>query len=144
MKTFISALVLLSMGTPLCLAYPSATGKSVKQGNQPTETGDVAHEDTPLEQSDYDRTFASFPQRAGDLCKDQLNSVSVEFKANGPGSIRIDNVPPACMTLATLFLPDSERSPPIPLGSASLGFSGLSDDDLQDIQTLLDSHKHED
>lgn len=83
----------------------------------------------------------------------------MEFIPTGPGAFRIDNVPPACMTLATLFLDGPDSPDPIPLGkdnltllylasvanvrsagSASIGFSGIDDDELQRLQAILDAN----
>ncbi|KAJ6025076.1 hypothetical protein N7444_012755 [Penicillium canescens] len=62
--------------------------------------------------------FAGLPQPAADTCKDQLNGVKVEFTPTGPGAFRIDNAPSAC--------------------SAALGYTGLSDDDINKLQAALE------
>ncbi|GAB1200189.1 hypothetical protein APSETT444_009556 [Aspergillus pseudonomiae] len=128
MKSSVSALTLLFLGTlQVSLAQPTGTGN-----HNGTQDG------SKLENHGND-ILASFPQPAGDLCNDQLEGVIVEFIPTGPGGFRIDNVPPACMTLATLFLEGPGSPSPIPLGSASLGFSGISDDGLQRLQAILDA-----
>ncbi|KAB8220824.1 hypothetical protein BDV33DRAFT_203032 [Aspergillus novoparasiticus] len=131
MKSSVSALALLFLGAPqFSLAHPTGTEKL-----------NGTEGDSELEKHGYD-VLASFPQPAGDLCNDQLKDVTVEFIPTGPGAFRIDNVPPACMTLATLFLDGPDSPVPIPLSSASLGFSGIDDDELQRLQAILDADTH--
>ncbi|KNG88680.1 hypothetical protein ANOM_003089 [Aspergillus nomiae NRRL 13137] len=128
MKSSVSALTLLFLGT-LQVSFAQPTGIVNCNG---TENG-------PKPEKHGNDILASFPQPAGDLCNDQLKGVTVEFIPTGPGGFRIDNVPPACMTLATLFLEGPGSPSPIPLGSASLGFSNISDDGLQRLQAILDA-----
>ncbi|KAE8334592.1 hypothetical protein BDV24DRAFT_156744 [Aspergillus arachidicola] len=150
MKSSVSALALLFLLAPqFSLAHP--TGTENLKGTKG---------DSELEKHGYG-VLASFPQPAGDLCNDQLKDVTVEFIPTGPGAFRIDNVPPACMTLATLFLdgPDSPDCTPLgkdnltllylasvanirSAGSASLGFSGIDNDELQRLQAILDADTH--
>lgn len=55
-------------------------------------------------------------------------------------AVRADNVPSACMDLATVILndPTQEGGPiPTPLGSASLQYTGLTDKDKADLQNAL-------
>ncbi|OGM41196.1 hypothetical protein ABOM_009572 [Aspergillus bombycis] len=128
MKSFVSALVPLFLGAlQASLAHPTGTGNH------------NGTEDSPKPDNYGTDILASFPQPAGDLCNDQLKGVTVEFIPTGPGAFRIDNIPPTCMTLATLFLEGPGSPDPIPLGPASLGFSGISDDGLQRLQAILDA-----
>ncbi|KAE8413356.1 hypothetical protein BDV36DRAFT_287105 [Aspergillus pseudocaelatus] len=148
MKSSVSALALLYLGVPqFSVAHPTGT-----------ENLNRTEDDSKPQKHEND-VFTSFPQPAGDLCNGQLKDVIVEFIPTGPGAFRIDNVPPACMTLATIFLDDPDSPDPVPLGkdnsiilflasvtnirstgSASLGFSGISDDELQRLQAILDAH----
>ncbi|KAJ5356524.1 hypothetical protein N7517_011133 [Penicillium concentricum] len=83
--------------------------------------------------------FEGLPQPAADTCKSQLNGVEVKFSSTGPGAFRVDNVPSACMTLSNVILGQDPNQPaPTPLGSAALGYSGLSDDDINKLQAALD------
>lgn len=61
--------------------------------------------------------FAGLPQPAANECKSQLHGVTVTFSRKGDDGVRIDGVPPACMTLANVFLEDGPgESAPIPMG----------------------------
>ncbi|KAE8143993.1 hypothetical protein BDV38DRAFT_277056 [Aspergillus pseudotamarii] len=128
MKSSVSALALLLLGAPqFSLAHPTGT-----------ENLNRTEDDSKPQKHGYD-VFTSFPQPAGDLCNGQLKDVTVEFIPTGPGAFRIDNVPPACMTLATIFLDGPDSPDPVPLGSTSLGFSSISDDEPQRLQAILDA-----
>ncbi|KAE8164012.1 hypothetical protein BDV40DRAFT_298949 [Aspergillus tamarii] len=129
MKSSASALALLFLRAPqFSFAHPTGT-----------ENLNRAENNSKPQKHGYD-VFTSFTQPEGDLCNGQLKDVTIEFVPTGPGAFRIDNVPPACMTLATIFLNGPDSPDPIPLGSASLGFSGISDDELQRLQAILDTH----
>ncbi|KAJ5178134.1 uncharacterized protein N7500_000833 [Penicillium coprophilum] len=83
--------------------------------------------------------FEGLPQPAADTCKSQLNGVEVKFTPTGPGAFRVDNVPSACMTLSNVILGQDPNQPaPTPLGSAALGYSGLSEDDINKLQGALE------
>ncbi|OQE44348.1 hypothetical protein PENCOP_c002G07582 [Penicillium coprophilum] len=83
--------------------------------------------------------FEGLPQPAADTCKSQLNGVEVKFTPTGPGAFRVDNVPSACMTLSNVILGQDPNQPaPTPLGSAALGYSGLSEDDINKLQAALE------
>ncbi|KAJ5200272.1 hypothetical protein N7472_005476 [Penicillium cf. griseofulvum] len=83
--------------------------------------------------------FAGLPQPAADTCKNQLNGVKVKFTPTGQGAFRVDNVPSACMTLSNVILGQDPNQPaPTPLGSAALGYSGLSEEDINKLQGALE------
>ncbi|KAL4922574.1 hypothetical protein BDW62DRAFT_196578 [Aspergillus aurantiobrunneus] len=86
-----------------------------------------------------DDPFEGLPQPAADTCKEQLNGASVRFTPAGKGAFRIDNVPSACMTLSNVLLGQDPAQPaPTPLGSSTLAYSGLSDDEIARLQGALE------
>lgn len=103
----------------------------------------------PLHQSQHQsqadsasQYFDTLPQPAGSLCRDQLSGVTVNFTPLGEGSFKMDNVPSACMTLSTVLIDSDDGSNgavPTPLGSASLQYTGVSTDDMNALQSTLDS-----
>lgn len=62
------------------------------------------------------------PAAAQAICQQQLHGVTVQVSKVGENNVRFDNVPPACMTLASVFLGQNRpgQAQPIPMGSASL------------------------
>ncbi|KAL4744288.1 hypothetical protein BDW72DRAFT_199745 [Aspergillus terricola var. indicus] len=87
-----------------------------------------------------DDPFAGLPQPAANQCKEQLSEVTVTFAPAGDDGVRIDGVPSTCMTLATVFLGENPGQPaPIPMGSASLEYRGLSADQLNQLKVALDA-----
>lgn len=109
--------------------------------------------------------FAGLPQPAADECKGQLKGAHVSFKSLGNNGVQIDGVPPACMTLANVFLGENPTQPgAVPmgvyttyihrcprrilvsgkadensiLGSASVAYHNLSQDQLNQLQAALD------
>ncbi|RJE26421.1 hypothetical protein PHISCL_01222 [Aspergillus sclerotialis] len=91
-----------------------------------------------LEQRDGD-PFAGLPQPAADECKGQLqDGATVVFSPIGSDGIRIDGVPPACMTLANVYLGENPNQPgPIPMGSASLEYHNLSQEEIDKLHATL-------
>lgn len=86
----------------------------------------------------------SLPPVAQAACKEQLGGVTVHVSKVGDHDVRFDNVPPACMTLANVFLGQNRpgQAQPIPMGSAALQYNGLTDDELNTLQTALDTVQH--
>ncbi|RJE26420.1 hypothetical protein PHISCL_01221 [Aspergillus sclerotialis] len=79
-------------------------------------------------------------QQSVDQCNDQLNGAQVTLSGPTPDSVRIDGVPPACMNLATVAAgqPTQEGGPvPVPMGSASLEYQGLTQDELFKLGQFL-------
>lgn len=61
--------------------------------------------------------FAGLSQPAANECKNQLHGATVKFSPKDDHGVRIDGVPPACMTLANVFLGQNPGQPaPIPMG----------------------------
>ncbi|KAJ5645176.1 hypothetical protein N7507_011187 [Penicillium longicatenatum] len=85
---------------------------------------------------------AGVSQESLDLCTKQINEQSqpVHVYSESATSARADNVPAACMDLATVILdnPTQDGGPvPTPMGSASLEYTGLSSQDKTDLQNAL-------
>lgn len=81
------------------------------------------------------------PEQAANDCRNQLHSATVHVSPVDNNGVRFDGVPPACMTLATVFLGNNPagQPAPIPMGSASLQYENLSPDELQTLQNVLDT-----
>lgn len=61
--------------------------------------------------------FANLPQPAARLCESQLEDITVTFSSKSQNGVRVDGVPPACMTLAAVFLEQDPQQPAaIPVG----------------------------
>lgn len=90
------------------------------------------------------RQDSSLPPVALAACKQQLQGVTVQISRVGENNVRFDNVPPACMTLAAVFLGQNRpgQAQPIPMGSASLQYNGLTPDELNTLQAALDVVQH--
>lgn len=87
----------------------------------------------------------NLPEQAANDCRGQLSTAHVNVSPAGDNGVRFDGVPPACMTLAAVFLGQNgnSRSPPIPMGSASLQYSNLTPEELQTLQNALDAKKNQ-
>ncbi|KAI4643628.1 hypothetical protein J4E93_006639 [Alternaria ventricosa] len=72
-------------------------------------------------------------------CADQLKGADVTFEGTGPGVILVSGIPPACMTLATVITGKFNAGNPVPQGTDSISFTGLSNEDVQAIQDALDA-----
>ncbi|KAJ5220671.1 uncharacterized protein N7469_009558 [Penicillium citrinum] len=106
--------------------------------NFPSDLGDLTKRDLP----------AGVSQESFDQCKQQINDQGpgnpVNVYSTGADSARADNVPAACMDLATVFLsnPSQDGGPvPTPMGSASLEYTGLSAQDKTDLQNALSANQ---
>lgn len=67
-----------------------------------------------------DDVLAGLPQPAANICKQQLTNAEVRFQINN-NKVKVDGVPPACMTLATVFLGDNpDGGAPVPLGKQAI------------------------
>ncbi|KAJ6784324.1 hypothetical protein PWT90_07244 [Aphanocladium album] len=84
-------------------------------------------------------------QHAIGECTGQINDQkkqgkSVEISSKTKDTVDVNNVPPACMSLATVLTdhPSKEGSPiPIPMGSDSLQYRGISAEDRQNLAHAL-------
>ncbi|OQE28473.1 hypothetical protein PENSTE_c003G01398 [Penicillium steckii] len=111
--------------------FGAITGKVIESGTYKKRDGFVSR-------VKRDDPFADLPQPAGNECKGQLKGVTVKFTPTGKGAYRIDNIPSACMTLSNVLIDDNpNKAVPTPLGSASLEYTGLSEDELNQLQSTL-------
>ncbi|KAJ5341498.1 hypothetical protein N7541_010622 [Penicillium brevicompactum] len=110
--------------------------------------GGVGHISRRLSRSPFVSKRVDLPpgvsQESFDQCQDQLkgDGVHVTISGSTPDTVHVEGVPPACMNLATVLTgnPTQEGGPvPTPMGSDSLDYSGVSEDDLRQLgQTLQD------
>ncbi|KAI0439963.1 hypothetical protein F4803DRAFT_529107 [Xylaria telfairii] len=81
------------------------------------------------------------PQYNFDICHDQLTGVTVRSSIPSGGVAQFDNVPPACMNLATVLTgscPGSTTGPTIVVcGSACLRYSGLTNAQFATLSKTL-------
>ncbi|KAL4922575.1 hypothetical protein BDW62DRAFT_196579 [Aspergillus aurantiobrunneus] len=85
---------------------------------------------------------AGVSQESVDQCTQEINSQAapVNVYSTGAESARADNVPPACMNLAAVLLDEPAQAGgpvPVPVGSASLEYHGLSGQQKQELQEIL-------
>ena len=108
-------------------AIAGGIGQGTKPGNKPPK-----------------RQYDSLPPAAQAACKSQLQGVTVQVSKAGDNNVRFDDVPPACMTLANVFLGQNRpgQARPIPMGSASLQYNGLTQEELNTLQQALDNVQH--
>jgi len=101
---------------PVNIVIPAVLG-SIGAGFTGKAMSEIGARDiSPSIRRDND-PFAGLPQPAADQCKSQLSGTTVNFSPKPDNGVRIDNVPPACMTLATVFLKDNtDQTAPIPMG----------------------------
>ncbi|KAI0390905.1 hypothetical protein F5Y17DRAFT_461336 [Xylariaceae sp. FL0594] len=79
-------------------------------------------------------------QQAWSDCHSQLGSATLTFSSPMEGNVLVEGIPPACMTLSTVLTGKYDEGNPVPMGSSSILFQNLSQQDMQDIQNALDSH----
>ncbi|KFX89846.1 hypothetical protein V490_06782 [Pseudogymnoascus sp. VKM F-3557] len=85
----------------------------------------------------------NIPMYNFDLCHDQVNSQTVKVVSSipSPGVARFDNVPPACMNLASVLGGSctGEGARPTPCGSACMQYSGLTDTQMAYLSRALNA-----
>ncbi|KAI4782783.1 hypothetical protein E4T52_02326 [Aureobasidium sp. EXF-3400] len=79
----------------------------------------------------------SVPQYNYDMCHESLSGAKLSFTPAGPGSFQVAGVPSTCMVLATVLTGSYNAGYPVPLGADSLRFSGLTDDELHQLQSYF-------
>ncbi|KAI5212089.1 hypothetical protein E4T42_01336 [Aureobasidium subglaciale] len=79
----------------------------------------------------------SVPQYNYDMCRESLNGATLTFTPAGPGGFQVAGVPSTCMVLATTLTGSFNAGYPIPLGADSLKFSGLTDEELKELQSYF-------
>ncbi|KAK8203147.1 hypothetical protein M8818_005372 [Zalaria obscura] len=85
---------------------------------------------------------AGISQNSIDLCVQAIDAqgTAVNVYSTGDDSAQVDNVPAACMDLATVLTgePAQAGGPvPTPLSSSSLSYTGLTDEDKTNLQNAL-------
>ncbi|KFY61369.1 hypothetical protein V496_05058 [Pseudogymnoascus sp. VKM F-4515 (FW-2607)] len=83
----------------------------------------------------------NIPMYNFDLCRDQLKSQTIQVVSSipSPGVGRFDNIPPACMNLASVLGGSctGEGPRPTPCGSACMQYSGLTDKQMAQLSRAL-------
>ncbi|KAH0290253.1 hypothetical protein KCU62_g3788, partial [Aureobasidium sp. EXF-3399] len=79
----------------------------------------------------------SVPEYNYDMCRESLNGAKLSFTPAGPGGFQVAGVPSTCMVLATALTGSYNAGYPVPLGADSLRFSGLTDAELQQLQSYF-------
>jgi hypothetical protein len=79
----------------------------------------------------------SIPQYNFDMCHESLNGAKLTFTPAGPGGFQVAGVPSTCMVLATALTGSFNAGNPIPLGADSLKFTGLTDDEMNQLQSYF-------
>ncbi|KAK4494079.1 hypothetical protein PRZ48_014377 [Zasmidium cellare] len=79
------------------------------------------------------------PKYNFDQCKDSLQGITISSFLPAPGEARFENVPAACMNLATVLTGACGAAGPAvqPCGSACLKYSGLTSDELKTLSAAL-------
>lgn len=99
--------------------FPRANTKGKGKGKGKSRGNGHGHSNKNKQNdSNDDDLLANLPQPAANLCKQQLANVEVKFHVDEKNHhVKIYQVPPACMTLATVFLGDNPTGgAPVPLG----------------------------
>ncbi|KAH0350042.1 hypothetical protein KCU81_g2787, partial [Aureobasidium melanogenum] len=79
----------------------------------------------------------SIPQYNFDMCHESLNGAKLTFTPAGPGSFQVAGVPSTCMVLATALTGSFNAGNPTSLGADSLKFTGLTDDEMNQLQSYF-------
>ncbi|KAI7532049.1 hypothetical protein KC331_g13778 [Hortaea werneckii] len=82
---------------------------------------------------------AGVSQESVDQCVSSLSGVQVNFVPQDNGLL-VQNMPAPCMNLAIVITGDYNAGNPIPQGSSSILFRGLTQAQLQQIQDTLDAN----
>ncbi|KFY48746.1 hypothetical protein V495_01064 [Pseudogymnoascus sp. VKM F-4514 (FW-929)] len=85
----------------------------------------------------------NIPKYNFDLCHDQLQAQTIQVVSSipSPGVARFDNIPPACMNLASVLGGSctGEGARPTPCGSACMQYTGLTDTDMANLSRALNA-----
>ena len=79
----------------------------------------------------------SVPQYNYDMCRESLNGAKLSFTPGGPGSFQVAGVPSTCMVLATVLTGSFNAGYPTPMGADSLMFTGLTNEELSELQSYF-------
>jgi hypothetical protein len=72
-----------------------------------------------------------------DMCRESLNGAKLSFIPGGPGSFQVAGVPSTCMVLATVLTGSFNAGYPTPMGADSLKFTGLTNEELSELQSYF-------
>ncbi|KAH7309823.1 hypothetical protein B0I35DRAFT_463737 [Stachybotrys elegans] len=150
-KTTVSAvatLALVQVSSAHFLAIPAATAAGIGAvSNAVSAASAVAGTVTTAIQNGQNRRSVSRVYRrqeqnqlAWQLCREELGTATVTFSGPAPGSVLAEGIPPSCMTLATVITGEHNQGSPIPMGSDSILFQNLSNEEIMEIQAALDAH----
>ncbi|KAJ5466437.1 hypothetical protein N7530_010224 [Penicillium desertorum] len=73
-------------------------------------------------------------------CHQQLTTSTINFNGEAPGTVVVSGMPPACMTLATVLTGKFDQGNPVPLSNNAVRFTGLTDDDVKQMEDALNAH----
>jgi hypothetical protein len=79
----------------------------------------------------------SVPQYNYDMCRESLNGAELSFTPGGLGSFQVAGVPSTCMVLATVLTGSFNAGHPTPMGADSLKFTGLTNEELSELQSYF-------
>ncbi|GAQ10811.1 hypothetical protein ALT_8132 [Aspergillus lentulus] len=110
-------------------------------GGVPTESGGVGKRDADASIDDLvdvekRQSWPGVPDYNIQMCRDANVGRTVTVRKTSVNSLRVENVAPECMVLATLF---AERGTPIPCGSACLDYVNLSAADKQRLMDIVNN-----
>lgn len=92
---------------------------AVSFGDKPAASKQYDHEQLGgyIYARDDEDPFAGLPEPAVSQCKGQLKDTTIKYSVINNKSVRFDNVPSTCMTLANVFLKKNPGGAvPIPMG----------------------------
>ncbi|KAI0430340.1 hypothetical protein F5Y09DRAFT_307870 [Xylaria sp. FL1042] len=121
--------------TKWCSRHPSNKG-CVKGKPDILNTSDIPK----MKVERQDVGTCNVPQYNFDQCHQELTVTTVMTSLPEAGEAQFDNVPPACMVLATVLTgtcPGGNGPTIYPCGSACLHYSGLTDDELGALSSAL-------
>ncbi|KAI1099569.1 hypothetical protein F4804DRAFT_337123 [Jackrogersella minutella] len=104
------------------------------------DTDSVPHVHLP-ERNILDEGPCGVPKYNFDMCGHSLQGITINRSIPVPGQAQFDGVPPTCMVLSTVLsgVCDQAKGPhPLPCGSACLLYTGLTDEDLDKLDTALE------
>ncbi|BCR96745.1 uncharacterized protein AKAW2_30064S [Aspergillus luchuensis] len=98
--------------------------------------GNVKRADINGETLSKRQSWPGVPDYNIQMCHDANIGRTVTVTQTSTSSMRIENVAPECMNLATLF---TEQGTPIPCGSACLEYVNLSAEDNQKLIDIINN-----
>lgn len=136
---------------------------AVPFGDKPASSNQYDHEQLGgyIYARDDEDPFAGLPEPAVSQCKGQLKGTTIKYRVINNKSVRFDNVPSTCMTLANVFLGKNPGgAAPIPmgefllsrtlylilwmltrLGNASLRYDNVSQQQIKELRDAFGNKK---